>query len=166
MSILKICKGETQIENLYDRINYVKRPEAARLEYIYGANVSPIYTYEWMMWIKKIYNATEGKSFFHFVFNPEDKDEYFKDEFFFMNADIANLIANFSEPTQVLMAVHFDKEPLLHSHFIVNNIGLFTGKRIDFYGQKLYQLKQEVSKILSLYGISSIRQKDYSTYSN
>ena len=166
MSILKICKGENQIENLYDRINYVKRPEAARLEYIYGVNVSPIYTYEWMMWIKKIYNAMEGKAFFHFVFSPEDEDEYFNDEFFFMNADIANLIANFIEPTQVLMAVHFDKEPLLHSHFIVNNIGLLTGKRINFYGQVLYQLKQEVSEILSKYDISLVRQRNYEVYSS
>lgn len=159
MSIFKVVSGEDSILLLYDRINYVKRPTATTAEFIYGASVSTIYTYEEMKRVKEIWGQEEGKAFFHFILSPEFSEEIEAENFFMANAEIAEWLGKYEGWRQVIMAVHFDKEPFLHSHFIVNNINIFDGSRWNLNPFVLREVKREISKILLRYGISEIRQK-------
>lgn len=159
MSIFKVVSGEDSILLLYDRINYVKRPTATTAEFIYGASVSTIYTYEEMKRVKEIWGQEEGKAFFHFILSPEFSEEIEAENFFMANAEIAEWLGKYEGWRQVIMAVHFDKEPFLHSHFIVNNINIFDGSRWNLNPFVLREVKREISKILLRYRISEIRQK-------
>lgn len=159
MSIFKVVNGEDSILLLYDRINYVKRPIATTEEFIYGASVSKIYTYEEMKRVKEIWNQEEGKAFFHFILSPEFSEETEAENFFMANAEIAEWLGKYEGWRQVIMAVHFDKEPFLHSHFIMNNINISEGSRWNLNPIVLREVKREISKILLRYGISEIRQK-------
>ena len=131
MSIFRVFPGDNPIENLYDRINYVIRPDAARLAFIYGAWVSPIFTYEQMVWAKEIFDQMDGKTFYHCLFNPEDDDSYSEESYFYFSVEAAEILSAFAERKQVLMAIHFDEPPGLHTHFIMSNTGIETGMRFD-----------------------------------
>lgn len=160
MSVFKVIndKAGNRADTLYQKLNYVKRYEAARYDYIYGAGVSRLNTYEEMMAVKATYNQQELKAYYHYVFNPEDNEKIDKAVLLSMGIKMANFIESFHGYYQVLMAVHFDHPEHLHMHFIVNNIDLMTGKRMNLGKKELYELKQELSHFAQNYGVSKIRQ--------
>ena len=159
MSIFKVVSGEDSILLLYDRINYVKRPTATTADFIYGASVSTIYTYEEMKRVKEFWRQEEGKAFYHLILSPEFFEETEAENFFVANAEIAEWLGKYDGWRQVIMAVHFDKKSFLHSHFIVNNVNISDGSRWHLSPFVLREVKREISKILLRYGISEIRQR-------
>lgn len=154
MSIFRVFQGANPIENLYDRINYVIRPDAAKLAFIYGAWVSPIFTYEQMVWVKEIFDQMDGKAFHHCLFNPRNDDKYNVESYFYFSVEVAEILSAFAERKQVLMAIHFDEPPGLHTHFIVNNVGMETGVRFDLWKPQLRYLKEQISAAAYRYGLS------------
>lgn len=160
MSVFKVINDRdgNKIDTLYEKLNYVKRYDAARCDYIYGAGVSRLNTYGEMMAVKKTYNQVEGKAYYHYVFNPECDEEISEKVLMDMGIQMANYVERFHGYYQALMAVHFDHPEHLHMHFIVNNIDLMTGKRMNLGKKELYEIKQGISQIAKRYGVSKIRQ--------
>lgn len=158
MSILKVVKGEDSMLVLYDRLNYIKRPTATSDHLIYGASVSSINTYSEMKRIKTVWNAENGKAFFHLILTPEPNEVVDTEKFYNCNVTIAEYLAHYDGWRQVLVAIHFDKFPALHSHFLINNIGIVDGKRWSISPQTLNELKKNINKILLQFDITAIRQ--------
>ena len=137
------------------------RPDATRLAFIYGAWVSPIFTYEQMVWVKEIFNQMDGKAFHHCVFNPEDDESYSEESYFYFSVEVAEILSAFAERKQVLMAIHFDEPPGLHTHFIMSNTGIESGVRFDLGRTQLRELKQQISATAVRYGLSQLRQRQW-----
>lgn len=163
MSIFTLIKSKQvsfdTFDMLYGVINYITRAPAANIYYVYGAGVSTINAYAEMKAVKCVYGQTNGKGFIHYVLSPEPSECISANNLFIAGIHITNYISHYCGYFQVLMAIHFDKAPLLHLHIVENNIDLSTGKRLDINRKRLAILKQEISKILVASGISPIRQK-------
>ena len=157
MSIFKIVVGNCADYLLYDRLNYIKRATATEERYIYGASVSVKNTYEEMKAVKQVWNQEEGKNFYHFIISPEAEEKIEPEMFFYANTEIAEILSRYEGWRQVLMAVHTDKGDWLHSHYIMNNVDITNGRRLNINRTKLKELKNLISEILKRYEISEIR---------
>lgn len=160
MSIFSIKSNKyiTHTYSLFERINYIKRATVCDPALMYGADVSIEDAFEEMLLVQEAYSQTNGKCYYHYVLNPE---EYLDKHILFRaGIDIAEFIAHYKGHYQVLMTLHMSKESAEdnHLHYIVNKIDLDTGHRLDIDLGALYELKNQINNILSVYGISSIRQ--------
>ncbi len=160
MSILAVKNDSAGnlIDTLHEKIIYITRASAAMKEYIYGAGVSEINAYAEMCMVKECWNQEEGKAYYHYILSPENWENPDPDTLFQASIEIAEYISHFCGRYQVLAAIHFNIPDNIHTHFIVNNIDLETGKRMNLNKQCLYALKQRASEILKSHGISPIRQ--------
>ena len=96
----------------------------------------------------------DGKAFHHCLFNPRNDDKYNVESYFYFSVEVAEILSAFAERKQVLMAIHFDEPPGLHTHFIVNNVGMETGVRFDLWKPQLRYLKEQISAAAYRYGLS------------
>lgn len=160
MSILKLVRNKkgNPIETLHDRIVYVMRSNVAQMGYIYGANVSTTSTFDEMLFLKQCYGQEHGKAYYHCVICPEQAESINADDFFTACVGIAEEFAHFGGLLQVLMALHFEDSVQIHSHFIINNIDILSGRRWDINKQTLRELKDIASHILLSYGVTEIRK--------
>ena len=160
MSILKLVRNKkgNPIETLHDRIVYVMRSNVAQMRYIYGANVSTTNTFNEMVLLKQCYGQEHGKAYYHCVICPEVCEDINADDFFTACVGIAEEFAHFGGLFQVLMALHFEDNVQIHSHFIINNIDILSGLRWDINKQTLRELKDIASHILQNYKITEIRK--------
>ena len=156
MSIFQVIasKEYSTINSLQETLTYVTRVTGTRNSLIYGANVSPFYPFSQMELVKGAYAQEDGKTFYHYVFNP-DSDIDLKTAYA-MGKEMANAIANFRGNFQVIVAVHTDKE-FPHFHFVANNIDFNTGARFDLNKKNLHDLKELLNEIAVAYGVSEIR---------
>ena len=162
MSIFKVIpKKDDGVETLLDRLTYIKRVNATTSRYIEGINVSSTYAYPQMMQVKKEYDQTTGKAYFHYMldFAPEDYEHLDNYTLHKIGYETASYISCFYGIYQVVMSIHFDTAP--HIHYIVNNIDLMTGARFDLPLRRLSKMKKGISEILSHYGITAIEQSPY-----
>ena len=167
MSIFRVenDKYGNQCYSLYPKLIYIMRAGVARLEYIYGAGVSIVHTYQEMMFVKEAFHATKGKGFFHYILNPEESLDV--NAFFRAGIVITEMIAKYKGNYQAIMAIHFGEAVGdMHIHFIVNNIDSRTGERMNLNRDALIVLKQKISRILISHGISPIRQNDFKNDGN
>ena len=156
MSIFSVkdeCGGTN--DTLLDKLIYIERVSAARMNFIYGAGVSVIDAYNEMMYVKESYGQDFGKGYYHYIFSPEDDEEIDAESFYEMGAYMAECIAHFYGHYQVMVSLHFDTD--MHMHFIANNIDIDTGKRMDLGKQELRALKNSLNEILQRYNVSPIR---------
>lgn len=155
MSIFQVIasKRYSTINSLQEILTYVTRVTGTRSALIYGAYVSPFNPFAQMEYVKGVFAQEDGKTFYHYVFNPDADIDL--NTAYLMGIDMANAIANFGGKFQVIMAVHVDKE-LPHCHFVANNIDFETGARFDLNKKNLYDLKTLLSSIAESYGVSAI----------
>lgn len=158
MSIFKIARENDSLENLQEKIIYVTRCTATRLDLIYGSALSVRNAFAEMFLSKLAYQQLNGKSYMHFVLGFEESDGENVKEFYKAGVDIAEFIAIFQGKHQVLMAVHINTSPHFHIHFIVNNIDYLSGERLTLDKRNLYALKNSINQILDKYKFSIIRQ--------
>lgn len=162
MSIFRVIKREDDgIEALQDRLTYIIRASATFIEYIYPVGVSEWDAYRQMRLTKNAYGQEYGKAFYHYMLRPDssDYDVINANGLFDIGRRVANLIAVFYGYYQVVSAEHFDTPP--HLHFIANNIDYMTGERFDLSPMRLYELKQEINKILIETGVTPVRLDIY-----
>ena len=162
MSILKAATDKTgnSVDSLRAKITYVQRAEATNLDSIYGAGVSTSNTCNEMILVKEAYDKMDRKGFHHLIFSPEQGKDITEGTFMSMGIHMSEYISRFRGNYQVLMAMHSDgkKDNPRHLHFIVNNVDVLTGARMNLDKKGLYDLKQGLSKIAMAYGIDPIRQ--------
>lgn len=144
------------IDTLAEKLIYIERMSAARMNYIYGAGVSVIDAYNEMMYVKESYGQDYGKGYYHYIFRPEDDEEFDAETFYEMGVYMTEYIAHFLGHYQVIMSVHFDTD--MHMHFIANNIDIDTGERMNLWTSELCWLKISLNHyILRRYNVSPIR---------
>lgn len=160
MSIFKVIRcSDDGLAHLQDRLTYIRRVEATRMDYTYGVAVSEHDPYTSMLIVKRAYGQYDGKSHFHYMLNPEENDfsNIEIEDFYETGVKLAKAISGFYGNYQVVMAIHFDCD-YPHIHFIANNVDYMNGQRLNLQPQRLKELKDMVSDILVENGISPIRQ--------
>ena len=158
MSIFKVVNYKhDDLNHLQDRLTYIRRIEATRSRYIYGAAVSETDPFSPMKNVKQAYHQTNGKTHFHYILSPEKEDFEKVSLHVFCEAskDVTDLIASFGGAFQTISGIHFDSE-IPHLHIIANNIDYETGRRFDLSRWNLNELKEKINEILDRFGISRI----------
>lgn len=162
MSILKSVTDKTgnSVDILQYKITYVQGAESTTLDAIYGAGVSTVNACNEMKMVKEAFDQTGRKGFHHLIFNPENGKDVSNDDFINMGIQMSEYIRHFHGTYQVLMAMHSNgkEDNPRHLHFIVNNIDVLNGSRMNLNKKCLYELKQGLSQIAADYGIEPIRQ--------
>lgn len=162
MSILKSVTDKTgnSVDSLQDKITYIQRTEATSMDDIYGAGVSTTNARNEMVLVKEAYDQMDRKGYHHLIFNPEHGKDIAKSTFMGMGIQMTEYISRFRGNYQVLMAMHSDgkEENPRHLHFIVNNVDMLRGTRMNLDKKGLHHLKQGLSKIAEAYGVDPIRQ--------
>ena len=112
--------------------------------------------YQEFMNTKLQYGKTDGRMFYH-VFQSFHPDEPLTPE---TAHEIALKLAEQFDGYEVLVATHCDKEHL-HSHFVINSVGLENGKKFHADKDFLANLRQRSDELCLEYGLSVIkRQKE------
>ena len=161
MSILTVENDHLHnpIDSLMDKITYVEDADKTELRYLYGASVSALNAYDEMYLVKDAHDQIKRKGFYHITFDPENPIDIPVQSLYEAGVKIAEWISHFDGYRQVLMALHIKEEGRKnHLHFIVNNIDIDTGKRLDIDYSNLVELKSCVSQIAGAYGVEPIRR--------
>jgi len=153
-----VSKRGNLLNTLHGSLIYIMRAEATDLSYMYGATISFQNAYAEMEFNMKVHGKMDRKAYFHYIVNPEPKEQIDLDEFYLAGIQLAELLAHFYGFYQVVMAIHFDKATY-HMHFIACSIDWQTGERLDMNKSRLYELRAVVSNILQQHGISKIRER-------
>lgn len=155
MSIFKVVRDPGMMETFYEKLIYITRVDAAKMNYIYGTGVSVIDPYGEMMYVKECYGQEHGKAYFHYIFSPEQDEEIELEKFYEIGVEMSEYIAHFHGHYQLEMALHFDTD--MHMHFIANNIDIDTGTRMNLGKLELRELKCGLNKIVDKYNVSLVR---------
>lgn len=159
MSILKAVNGSPRtLEEMY---RYLTDPKKTIPQMTFGIGVNPKSAVKEMTMIQKMYHYEELQNQYkQFVFSFDKWTRW--DGPSNMNLaliySISYRIGTYligSEKRQLFGAIHFNKLPYLHCHYMINWISI-DGKRWR-QEKSLYSYKQELNTFLRDYGLTIIR---------
>lgn len=167
MSIFRyeFMRGHNPLSTLPQKIDYVLDPYKTASQYsiaIRGNYYSKDYpAMEAAIFNNKyLHGNLYGKGYDHYIISPYDAaDEGLSAETMWAAAkEIGQLLCNqFTEWDQFLgiFALHFNTG-LPHVHYLIDNVGLRTGRRRNFSRWEFQQLRYAINQCLQKYEISPI----------
>lgn len=142
-------------KTLHGILEYVADLNKTRTEFISGAGISTKYAYDEMKLVKYVHHKTDRRQYKQFIiaFN-ETESLMLSNEFLKKLAQ--EISAYFSSKYQTLWSIHFDSKNK-HIHFIVNSVNTFTGDKLSFWKQELYDFKLFIDQLIQSYGMSPVK---------
>ena len=161
MSILTVENDhwKNPTDSLMGKITYIQNAEKTELRYLYGASVSVLNGFNEMYLVKNAHDQIGMKGFFHITVDPENPVDIPEQILYEAGVLISEYLSHFYGYRQVLMAMHIkEKGRKNHLHFLMNNIDINDGSRLNLDKKKLYELKEDVSYLSKGYGIEPVRR--------
>lgn len=125
----------------------------SKQQLISGVNCDGANAFREFMATKKVYGKDNGFFFYHYAqsFSPKEK----------ITPEQAHEVAlEFAEKAwsghEVLVATHCDREHI-HSHFVINSVGLESGKKLRQSPSTLKQLRKLSDEICIAHGLSVLQ---------
>ncbi len=146
---------EVEIEKLINKgdnsiFNYVAQDKKTNMKLVTGINCRPSSAFDEMMFIKNLYNKTEGRQFKHFVHSFHPKEE--------ITAELAHEISlrllehEKFRGFQILAATHIDTGHI-HTHFVINSVNMETGLKWQHSLKDLFDITDFSNKLCHEYGL-------------
>lgn len=148
-------------KTLHGILEYVADLNKTRPEFISGSGISAKYAYDEMKLVKYVYHKTDRRQYKQFIISFNETESLMLSDQFLQK--IAQEIARyFPCGYQTFWTLHFDSKNK-HIHFIVNSVNTFTGKKLSFWKQELYDFKLFVDKLIQGYGLSPVKMYSHKT---
>ncbi len=151
---MAIIKAITSRAKLSTVINYISKTEKTKASLMRGIGCSPSTALSEMELTKSIYNKTDGRQYFHFIYSYSPRESnLISPEHILDNAEeLINRMKQF-DGYQSLIAVHTDTDHT-HAHIVINSVNSETGKKLAFSKEDLASMKVMCNKISNEQGLS------------
>lgn len=128
-----------------------------------GINCRPSSAFDEMMFIKNLYNKTEGRRFIHFVHSFHPKEDITPELAHEINLKL--LEHEKFKDFQILAITHTNK-PHIHTHCILNTVNIETGRKWQQCMKDMVDISIYSNKLCHEFGLKYsfpefIRWKDY-----
>jgi len=119
------------------------------MKLVSGVNCSPSTAYDDFISTKLLHHKEVGRMYYHMV-QSFPKGEEVPPE---TAHEIALKLAAYFADYQVLVCTHVDREHI-HSHFIINSVGMETGRKFHLSTPELEPLRRRSDELCWQYGLS------------
>lgn len=179
MSIFKIAKGQKY--NIKGMIDYVINDEKTFPNTIFSKDVIPnneawrYFALTHIMFKKSDLNKRWYYQFILSIDKNEDLKGNYQERFVDTVISINNILncwSNCMDPTDsmdvpkfhVISAIHIDKYPHIHAHFVVNNVSYIDGHQFPLDKKHFWLLLNIVNQVLLYYDFTPIPDKRVNGY--
>lgn len=160
MAIIEFVNGKNKTYSGLKRvINYILREDKTELGLYGGFNCDSENAFNNFILTKRLYQKETGRQYIHFVQSFADYEN--------LSAETAKAIVDdlllFEKFNvyQIVYATHTDTDNL-HTHFVLNTVNSFTGKKWRISKEELQELKDFSDEICRKYNLLITNgQKDY-----
>ncbi|WP_129721360.1 relaxase/mobilization nuclease domain-containing protein [Xylanivirga thermophila] len=146
---------EKEIERLLNRADnaifkYVTQEKKTNIKLITGVNCRPSSVFDEMMFIKNLYNKTNGRQFKHFVHSYHPKEDITSE----MAHEISLKLLDHEKfkGFQILAATHVDVGHI-HTHYVINSVNMETGLKWQHSTKDLFDITDLSNKLCYEYGL-------------
>ena len=150
MAIFKCVKIKKY--NLGGLLKYVSKVEKTRVELVYAKDCSietAKYEFEF---VKKLYNKTDKRQYYHFVQSFDPNDDITPELAHQVGKEMLKCFDGF----QVVLGTHIDKKHL-HNHFVINSVSFKNGLKYHQSNKDLKNIKILSNDICKKYNLSTIK---------
>lgn len=149
MATIKALSGHSRISKI---INYVTREDKTRAGLCTGIYCTPENAGKQMQATKRAWHKTGGRTYKHYVQSFAPGEKITPEQAHSLACKLADDFPAW-QGYEVLIATHIDREHI-HTHFIVNSVGMVDGKKLRWDKQDLVLLKQRSDELCRMQGLS------------
>lgn len=133
---------------------YIMKKEKTEQKLISGINCMPETAMEEFMAVKKQFNKTDGRQYYHVVQSFSPDDNISPETAHEIGLKFAQYFGNY----QMVIATHTDRNHI-HNHIVFNSVNLENSKKFHQTRDEMIQAKQYSNKICEEYGLSLTEAK-------
>ena len=151
MAIVKFVTSGSPMNNIFP---YIMKEEKTEQKLISGINCMPETAMEEFISVKKQFNKTDGRQYYHVVQSFSPDDNITPETAHEIGLKFAEYFGNY----QMVIATHTDKNHI-HNHIVFNSVNFENGKKFHQTRDEMIQAKKYSNKICQEYGLTLTEAK-------
>ena len=151
MAIVKFVNSGSPMNNIFP---YIMKKEKTEQKLISGINCMPETVMEEFISVKKQFNKTDGRQYYHVVQSFSPKDNISPETAHEIGLKFAEYFGNY----QMVLATHTDRNHI-HNHIVFNSVNFQNGRKFHQTRDEMIQAKEYSNKICQEYGLTLTEAK-------